>query len=465
MADSTEAVSKVRLQVLLARCGLGSRRNCEEFIQTGRVTVDGETVTALGARVNLSSRIAVDGELLRPEQPAYYMVNKPKGVLCTNDDPSGRTRVIDLFPDNAGRLFPVGRLDENSVGLLLVTNDGELSHALAHPKFQVPKIYHVQVAGIPTLETLQTLRRGLYFDGGRFAVKNAKRLKVVGRSSVLEVTLAEGHNREIRRLFAKVGHKVMKLERVQFGPLQLRGVATGKYRRLTPAEIKLLHKYIEDGDARRSTPQTADDSDSGDRRPQRPPRPRTASPKAPPKTVEIGPLGVGNRGRDFTGQRRVSDDEPRPARHPAQALPSKARQVEIDPIHRGGPSRKPRVRNVDPSLDDDYDDDDPRPAVHPALMQRPGGARSGGAMSGSARTGGTKPAGAKPAGTNASGDKASGKKPGGKKPRKAGDRQTGSRGGQRAGASGGKSGGAKRSKGSGTRGGSKSGGRSGGRGR
>jgi len=300
-AGKKQKSDKVRLQVLLARCGLGSRRACEDFITTGRVTIDGEPVTQLGARIDSATqKVEVDGESIRPDRPVCYMVNKPKGMLCTNSDPSGRARVIDLFPASAGRLFPIGRLDENSVGLLLVTNDGDLGHRLAHPRFKVPKIYEVQVAGRPTREIMQQLRQGMYFSDGRFKVDNAKVMGSRGKSTILEVTLSEGRNREIRRLFSRVGHKVMKLERVAFGPLRLRGVAIGKFRQLSREEMKLLREYIENSE-RRSKP--TDESPKVDSR--RRAVSSSKNRKGPERrVVEIGPLSV-TGGRDMMGRKRV----------------------------------------------------------------------------------------------------------------------------------------------------------------
>ena len=345
-AGKNQKSDNVRLQVLLARCGLGSRRACEDFITTGRVTIDGEPVTKLGARIDAATqKVEVDGESIRPDRPVCYMVNKPKGMLCTNSDPSGRVRVIDLFPTSAGRLFPIGRLDENSVGLLLVTNDGDLGHRLAHPRFKVPKIYEVQVAGRPTREIMQQLRQGMYFSDGRFKVDNAKITGSRGKSTILEVTLSEGRNREIRRLFSRVGHKVMKLERVAFGPLRLRGVAIGKFRQLSREEMKLLHEYIENGE-RRSKP-TDESPKAGSRK-------RAASSgknrkDAERRVVEIGPVSV-TGGRDMTGRKRAvkqpsgkqlgrklidDDDSVDVSKHPA--IVSKSNPSD-------GASKKPRKR-------------------------------------------------------------------------------------------------------------------------
>jgi len=228
----------VRLQRYLASCGLGSRRACEELIVSGRVTINGKTVTELGTKVDpQSQKVALDGETLRMERKKYYALNKPTGVLSTNRDPEGRTRVIDLFPADEPRLFTVGRLDEDSEGLLIVTNDGDLAQKLAHPKFRVLRTYQMQVAGIPTGEELAQLKKGLHFAEGKFRVQEAYIVKVRGQSALVEIVLAEGHNRELRRLFARIGHKVMKLKRVSFGPIHLGSLPRGQYRELRRDEL------------------------------------------------------------------------------------------------------------------------------------------------------------------------------------------------------------------------------------
>lgn len=330
------SVSLVRLHVLLARCGVGSRRHCEELIADGRVTVDGEPVSEQGLRVDPDrQRIEVDFEPLRPDRHAYYMVNKPKGVLCTNADPDGRKRVIDLFPVSAGRLFPIGRLDENSVGLILVTNDGELSHRLAHPKFRVPKVYQVHVAGVPAPETLKKMQEGMYFSDGRFKVDRVKKIKTRGKSTILEMTLSEGRNREIRRLLARVGHKVMKLERVQFGPLKMRGVGPGQYRALTKNEVELLQKYSEGWRGRAA--------EERQRKPQRKQvaassvRAKSKPPAAQKRVVEISPL-AGSSGHDLTGRARGGSRAK--TSHPAIV---KATHPAVEPASRPAPA-KPRPK-------------------------------------------------------------------------------------------------------------------------
>lgn len=235
----------IRLQRFLAAAGIDSRRHCEEYIVQGRVTVDGEVVADLGARVDPTRQeIRLDGELVRLQPKKYYMLNKPSGVISTHRDPAGRPRAIDLLPQDETRLFTVGRLDESSQGLLIVTNDGELANRLAHPRYEIPRTYHVQVAGEPARETLEQLQRGFYFAEGFFRVEKARALRTHGKSTFLELVLKQGKNREIRRLLARVGHKVLSLKRVAFGPLRLGDLPTGYHRPLRREELQQLRDLI-----------------------------------------------------------------------------------------------------------------------------------------------------------------------------------------------------------------------------
>lgn len=236
--------SSERLQKVLAAAGVGSRRHCEEYIRDGRVTVDGKTVTELGIKVDpQAQKVCVDGQRIKFQKKQYFLVNKPVGVVCTNSDPEGRPRVVDLLPPKYGRLFSVGRLDETSEGLLIVTNDGELAHALAHPRFQVERVYRCIIAGVPDDETFASLRRGLHFSDGKLRMRDVRRIKSSGKSTLVEVILTEGQNREVRRLFARVGHKVLKLRRTAFGPLKLGELELAAYRPLSPSEVRVLKQY------------------------------------------------------------------------------------------------------------------------------------------------------------------------------------------------------------------------------
>ncbi|WP_298866032.1 pseudouridine synthase [uncultured Gimesia sp.] len=243
--SSAEDVHLIRLQKFLAATGLGSRRHCEEYIETGRVTIDGEAASEFGVKVDPETQvICVDGERVRLQPRRYYLLNKPTGFLCTNNDPAGRRRVIDLFPNEGQRLFTVGRLDENSEGLILVTNDGAMAERLAHPRYKVPRTYHVQVVGNPTREKLDELRKGVRFKEGVFRVSGLKYLRKQGKSTFLELTLHEGQNREIRRMMARIGHKVIQLIRVRFGPLNIGKLKSGEYKRLTDWELKKLRDMM-----------------------------------------------------------------------------------------------------------------------------------------------------------------------------------------------------------------------------
>jgi 23S rRNA pseudouridine2605 synthase len=235
-----------RLQKVLAAAGVGSRRLCEQLILDGRVEVDRQVVTELGTRVDPHSQeVRVDGTVLRRPRRVYLALNKPSGVLSTNSDPQGRTRVIDLIGTEE-RLFSVGRLDRGSEGLMLVTNDGELAFRLTHPSFGVPKTYFVQVAGSPQPEQLQMLKQGVRLAEGIAKVASFKVRSRRKTATELEIVLTEGRNREIRRLLARVGHKVLKLRRIAIGPLRLGQLAVGESRRLTADEVRLLRRVTAD---------------------------------------------------------------------------------------------------------------------------------------------------------------------------------------------------------------------------
>lgn len=230
-----------RLQKVLAAAGIASRRECEELILEGRVEVDHQVVSELGTRVERATQeIHVDGEPLPRPKLVWYAIHKPTGVVSTANDPSGRPRVIDLLPPSLGRLYNVGRLDMGSEGLILATNDGELANQLMHPSHGVEKTYHVQVAGHPEPELLKQLQKGIYFAEGKAQVVGARIKSRRKQSTILEIILAEGRNREIRRMLAKVGHKVQKLVRVAVGPIRLADMPAGAYRQLSPKEVQDL---------------------------------------------------------------------------------------------------------------------------------------------------------------------------------------------------------------------------------
>ena len=231
----------VRLNRFLAAAGFGSRRQCDELIRAGRVQVDGQPVDRLAVTIRPGeSDVRVDGVPLKRQKLVYFAVNKPVGVVTTNADPQGRPRVIDLVPPGE-RVFPVGRLDRSSEGLILLTNDGELAQRLAHPRFGIRKIYRVTVAGRLDAETMRQMRRGIYIAEGLVRVDGAKILRARDRATDLEIVLREGKNREIRRILARLGHKVQQLRRIAIGPLRLGDTPPGAYRVLQRDEVRKLH--------------------------------------------------------------------------------------------------------------------------------------------------------------------------------------------------------------------------------
>ncbi len=235
-----------RINKVLAAAGIGSRRQVDELIEQGRVEIDGKTVTQVGVKVDPNkSTVAVDGESIKRHRPVYYALHKPEGVLCTNRDPEGRPRVTDMVP-NQVRLFPVGRLDASSTGLILLTNDGELAQRLAHPKHGVTKRYAVVVVGQVENDALRRLQRGIYLAEGRAKVDSAKIKRLRKGCTEIEITLSEGKNREIRRVLARLGHKVVSLQRIAIGPLKLADLPDGAYRALSSDEVRALYAAVEE---------------------------------------------------------------------------------------------------------------------------------------------------------------------------------------------------------------------------
>jgi 23S rRNA pseudouridine2605 synthase len=227
----------MRLAKYLATAGIASRRASEEIVRTGRVTVDGHAVIDPARDVTGAEAIAVDGAPVSPpQQRVVYAVNKPAGVVSTASDPQGRPTVVSLVPESR-RLYPVGRLDADTTGLILLTDDGSLAHRLTHPSFEVAKMYRARVANAPLrAAALRALREGVVLDDGRTAPATVDRLG----PDLLELTIHEGRKRQVRRMCEAVGHPVKRLERVAFGPLALGGLRPGRYRRLTPGEVESL---------------------------------------------------------------------------------------------------------------------------------------------------------------------------------------------------------------------------------
>jgi pseudouridine synthase len=226
---------------VLAAAGVASRREAERMILAGRVEVDGRVVTELGTRVDPArAQVRLDGGTVGvKEKPVYFLLHKPKGCLSTVRDPGGRPTVIDLLRGVRERVFPVGRLDWESEGLIILTNDGDLALRLTHPSNHVPKIYRVKVKGLVGRQTLEQVRHGLYLDGRRTLPAPVTRISSQ-QNTWLEVTLFEGRRNQIRRVFERLGHPVLKLKRTAIGSLADRDLRPGQFRRLTPAEVARL---------------------------------------------------------------------------------------------------------------------------------------------------------------------------------------------------------------------------------
>lgn len=243
-------MKKVRLQKLLAELGFGSRRKCEEMIYEGRVKVNDKEVQDLPVFVDpQKDKIEVDGEpinIKKKKEKIYLLMNKPKKILCTTRDERGRKTIMDLLPEElkTKRLYPVGRLDKDSQGLLILTNDGELTKIMTHPRYGVERVYRAEVEGKITGEHIEKLLKGIWLAEGKVRAKRAKIVKRGNKRSIIEVVLTEGKNRELRRMLARLKLPVKKLIRIKFGPIELKNVGIGKVRLLTKYEISQLKKLI-----------------------------------------------------------------------------------------------------------------------------------------------------------------------------------------------------------------------------
>lgn len=230
---------KIRLQKYLARCGIASRRHAEELIRQGRVKVNGVTVTEMGVTVSPGDLVEFDGKPVVPEEkPVYILLNKPAGYVTTVSDPQGRKTVMDLLKGVKERVYPVGRLDYDTEGLLILTNDGDFAYKSTHPRHQVNKTYIAEVEGIPSNEALRKLRDGVMLDGRLTSPADVKILKQKKRSAVLKITIHEGRNRQVRRMCEAVGHPVLFLKRISIGGLRLGNLKPGEWRYLTASELK-----------------------------------------------------------------------------------------------------------------------------------------------------------------------------------------------------------------------------------
>lgn len=231
----------MRLQKYLAQCGVGSRRKCETYIEEGRVKVNGQVVVEQGIQVEEGDEIQFDDCIVKmEEQLVYYLLNKPAGYITSAADEKDRATVLDLVKDIPYRVFPVGRLDYNTTGLLLLTNDGELTYGLTHPKHHVDKTYVVKVKGVVKPSAIQKLQQGVVIDGYLTAPAKAKIIKQTGATTTISLTIYEGKNRQVRKMCAAIGYEVLRLTRVAIGSLELENLELGAYRMLKKEEIQYL---------------------------------------------------------------------------------------------------------------------------------------------------------------------------------------------------------------------------------
>ncbi|WP_223703523.1 pseudouridine synthase [Sutcliffiella deserti] len=231
-----------RLQKVIAHAGIASRRKAEELIQEGKVRVNGKVIKELGVKVTPQDKIEVQGVPVEREEPVYFVLYKPRGVISSVSDDKGRKVVTDFFPLIKERIYPVGRLDYDTSGLMIMTNDGEFANSIMHPTSQVDKVYIAKVKGIPTREAIRSLERGIKLEDGKTAPAKIKMISMekTKQTAIFEVTIHEGRNRQVRRMFEAIGHPVMKLKRERYGFLTLQGLVAGEARELTPHEVKQL---------------------------------------------------------------------------------------------------------------------------------------------------------------------------------------------------------------------------------
>ncbi|MDP6046792.1 MAG: pseudouridine synthase [Phycisphaerae bacterium] len=273
---------KIRIQKVLSELGVASRRAVEEMVLEGRIAVNGRTRTRLPVLIYPETdEIRLDGMVVEtvPPEKVYYLLNKPQATVCTQQDPAGRRRAIDLIKEAPRGVHCVGRLDMDSTGLIVMTNDGELTQHLTHPKHGIPKTYVVEIAGRLDEKQMAQLKAPTYLDGRKTSGLRVKSLRRGYDRSVLEITLQEGRNREIRRLLARLGHKVFKLKRTAIGAITDRGVKIGNYRRLNRMEVAILFKAA-------PSAETATEKSAGSprARPRRKPKPPSRNTRSSPRT-------------------------------------------------------------------------------------------------------------------------------------------------------------------------------------
>jgi 23S rRNA pseudouridine2605 synthase len=312
-----------RLQKIIAHAGFASRREAETMIREGRVTVNGRVVKELGSKADpANDHVKVDGKLItRAETHRYILLYKPKEVMTTVEDPQGRRTVIDLVKGVRERIYPVGRLDFHSEGLILLTNDGDLAFKVSHPKHGSVKTYHVKVRGVPQERIVEKLERGITIDGKRTLPCEISRMKTTGRgddegNSWFEVRLREGRTQQIRKMFQAVGHPVSKLRRVAIGPLSDPKLTPGDWRELTPREVKMMSTMTEPAEEKASKKRTT--------------TPRAAAPRA----------GSARAASTRASAPRGASKKAASAKSSKKAAPSKKRAPRTSSVKAGAESRR-----------------------------------------------------------------------------------------------------------------------------
>lgn len=239
-----EKAQKVRLNKYIASCGFCSRRKADEYIEAGKVRVNGEVVTELGCIISTKDRVMVHNKIVKPEELTYIRYYKPAGYITTMDDEKGRKTIYDILPEEVQNLKPVGRLDKDSTGLLILTNDGNLINDFAHPSVHVPKIYRVCAQGKLTLNDIVLMEKGLEIEKGQMAYALARIIDFEGKNTVLEMVLHQGLNRQIRKMLDMLGHPVVSLKRLSMGPVDLQGLKKGQFKYIKPKQVQEIKNYL-----------------------------------------------------------------------------------------------------------------------------------------------------------------------------------------------------------------------------
>lgn len=234
-----------RLNKFIASSGLCSRRKADDLIEKGLVIVNGKIITELGFQVSEKDKVVVDKKLIRPKKLEYYKFYKPAGYITTSDDENNRKTIYDILPENLQTMKPVGRLDKDSTGLLILTNDGELINELTHPSVKVPKIYTVTINGKLNQNHIEQLYKGIEIESGKIAYAEASIIEITNNSTMLQVVLYQGMNRQIRKMFDYLGFEVISLKRIQHATISIDGLKRGQFKPIKPIQVKELKKYLE----------------------------------------------------------------------------------------------------------------------------------------------------------------------------------------------------------------------------